>query len=184
MHSTHPKKCMCVEKALRDIDHIQNNGHYHDCHKGKKKKENSCRTGCRQAIEELLNPKSPIFRKNTIPFILYLKDGCPFQADGVITYHCKCCNKERFKAFRTFLFRLCHFKYDCAALELLTFKDEHEDEACGHVKPCCQIDGQLVENLIRTGIFIKVDPSCFCAISLLKPVNISSHTRHHDAVHC
>lgn len=185
MHTSHPKNNICVERALREIDQIQNNSHYNDCRKEKKKKENRCRTGCCQAIDELLNSKTPILRKNTIPFILYLKDGCPFQADGVVTYHCKCCDKERFKAFRTFLFRLCHFKYDCAVLELLTFKDEHhDDDGCGYANPCCQIDGQMVENLIRTGVYIKVDPSCFCVISILPPVNVSSRTYHQHAVHC
>ena len=183
MHFNHCKGNHCIEKTLREIDQLQNN--HHECHKGNKKDNNRCRSSCCQAIEELLNRKPPNFEKKTLPFILYLKNGCPFQVDGVLTYHCKCCDKERFKSFRTFLFRLCHFKYDCAVLELLTFKENHHEEhCCQNENPCYQIDGQLVDDLIRTGIFIKVDPSFFSAISLLKPMDIPTKGNHFHHKKC
>ncbi|WAA08600.1 CotY/CotZ family spore coat protein [Fervidibacillus albus] len=151
----------CVKETLKEIVAFQ------------KKSEQNCKNGCADAIDELLHPRKKF--KNTIPFILYTTDGCPFKADGVTTFRCKCCNKEKFHCFTTFLFRINDLKNDCAILELLAFK--HEDdcscsmEACN---PCEQIDCENVDDLFRTGICIKIGPSSFSSISCLPPIDLPS----------
>ncbi|WP_052345737.1 CotY/CotZ family spore coat protein [Paucisalibacillus sp. EB02] len=121
-------------------------------------------------IDKLLHPdhgKKNL--KNTVPFILYTKEGCPFKADGVTTFDCKCCNSEKFKCISTFIFRLSGLKEDCAILELLTFK---HDQKCSPSSPCDQLDCEKVEDLIRTGICIKIDLDCLCSIFCLPAVHL------------
>lgn len=136
----------------------------------KHEKEDACHASCVQGLYRT-EKKS---RKNTIPFVLYTKDGCPFQADGFTTFHCKCCDEEKFKCVSTFIFRLKKIDHDCALLELLTFKKEKHCTNTDHVKPtpCNQIDYQKVKNIIRTDIYIKVKSSCFCSISCLPAQDI------------
>ncbi|WAA13130.1 CotY/CotZ family spore coat protein [Fervidibacillus halotolerans] len=151
----------CVRDTLKEILQYQ------------RESEEICKNGCEVAINELLNPS--VKRKNTIPFILYTKDGCPFKSDGVTTFRCKCCNEVKYHCFTTFLFRIKGLKKDCAILELLAFK--HEDDCSCSMEACNpyeQIDCENVKDLYRTGIYIKVDPSCFCSISCLPPINLFS----------
>lgn len=180
----HKKDENCVEETLKDILKAQKSAAEHH----KEQHHSSWRNGCTNAIDELLNPpkpqpiKKPTHTKNTIPFILYTKELCPFKGEGVLIYHCNCHHEDKFKCVSSFIFRINELKHDCAELELLTFKGNDECECHIHQKcsPCDQIDGEKVQDLVRTGICIKVDASCFCGISCLPPVYLEPKHNKHD----
>lgn len=155
----------CIAETLEDIYEFQK----------KYEKKDSCHDIC---VEGLLDPEKEI-TTNTIPFILYTKTGCPFKADGFTTFHCSCCNEDKFKCVSTFIFRLKKIEKDCAIFELLTFKKDDHCTDTNDIKPtpCNQIDYQKVKDLIRTNVFIKVKPSCFCSISCLPAQLISPRKR-------
>ncbi|MBS4192717.1 spore coat protein [Bacillus sp. FJAT-49705] len=175
-HKKHKKKnCKdhhkenCVEEVLEAILKAQK--------KVKVKREKVCKVSCKESIKELLEEeKKP--KKNTVPFILYC-DCEPFKGTGVTTFtsHSK---KKKFACISTFIFRIKDLDDNCAVLELLTFKPKkccHEDSGkkCDHKEPsspCRQIDHKDVDDLIRTGICITVDLSCFCAISCLPAIKL------------
>lgn len=145
----------CIIDTLHSIVKYQN----------KYQEMDSCYPHC---AEQLLDHEKEV-QKNTIPFILYTKDGCPFRADGFTMFHCHCCDEEKLKCVSSFIFRVKKIEGDCAILELLTFntKDDCSDATEKPSSPCHQIDYQKVKDLIRTNIFIKIKPSCFCSISCL-----------------
>lgn len=138
-----------------------------------------CETSCNQSINELLG-KQKKMHKNTIPFILYGSENKPFEATGVTTYNCDCCDKEKFLTVNTFILKIKEIKGHCAILELLTFKSNHHEsgagsESCLHAhedscSPSCQLDGKNVKDLTGTGLCLNVDISCFCAITCLPAV--------------
>lgn len=158
----------CVEEVLEAIHKAQK----------KVKKDDGCKTSCKDSIDELLGEsKRP--KKNTIPFILYCKDCEPFKASGVTTFkhHGK---EKKFACITSFIFRIKEFDGKCAVLELLTFKtckssnDPFKKSAPKEdFSPCSQIDCENVDDLIRTGICINVDLSCFCAVTCLPAVRLS-----------
>lgn len=158
----------CIRKTLQDIVYYQN--------KQSEQEEYRCKSGCQRAIHELLNPvQQP---KNTIPIMLYMKDGCPFKGEGCYTTSCSCCNKKIFSCISSFVFRVSDIKHDCVLLELLTI-NKHEECDCGCSCEICspseQLDSEKVKDLKRTGICIKMDIDCFCGISCLPPVNLPKH---------
>jgi hypothetical protein len=148
----------CVEEVLAAILTAQ------------KKVENdhkkSC--GCKDSIKDLLEePKKP--RKNTIPFILYC--GCePFEATGVTTYPGGPKDKK-LACITSYIFRISDLNDQCAELELLAFKPK-KNEHRKICSPCDQIDCEHIDDLVRTGICITVDLSCFCAVTCLPAVRL------------
>ena len=152
-------KGACVEEVLEAILKAQR--------KVEKEHEKKC-SSCDESFEELLEePKK--FNKNTIPFILYC--GCePFKAEGVAA--CPVGLKDKkFVCITTFVSKIRELKGNCAELELLTFKPKRD--RCGKIhSPCDQINHQYVDDLMKTGICITVDLSCFCAISTLPAVRL------------
>ncbi|HZG59776.1 MAG TPA: CotY/CotZ family spore coat protein [Anoxybacillus sp.] len=173
-HKNKKKRCKdhnkCVEEILEAILEAQK----------KSKKKEECDISCKQAINELLGKKHKKPRKNTIPFILYCKDRKPFKATGVTTFISSCSKKKRFACFTTFIFKIKELDGNCAVLELLTFKSDkkHHSNSCpkrgqNHpCSPCFQVDSEKVKDLVKTGICINVDLSCFCGISCLPPVSL------------
>ncbi|PAV30535.1 hypothetical protein CIL05_05390 [Virgibacillus profundi] len=168
--SRHDKACgkhhkNCVEDVLEAILKAQK----------KAKNDRHCKTSCEDSINDLLGKKKKV-TKNTIPFILYC--GCePFKGTGVVTYS-SCSKKDkRFRCIDSFIFKIKELDGNCAVLELLAFKSNLRYSAdskgdCSHnpCSPCCQIDGKCVDDLIRTGICIHVDLSCFSAVTCLPAV--------------
>ncbi len=165
-HSKHYDNC--VEDVLEAILDAQK----------KVNKDHDCDSSCKKSIEDLLcDKKKP--KKNTIPFILYC--GCsPFKGSGVTTYHCHSQKSNTFKCIETFVFKIKDINHKCATLELLTFKSDHQksdyhpkhESKCVSSSPCKQIDGKCVKDLMKTGICITVDLSCFCAITCLPAVHL------------
>jgi len=149
----------CVEEILEAILKAQE--------KVKEKDHEKC-SSCKESIKELLEePKKP--KKNTIPFILYC--GCdPFEATGVTTYpggH----KGKKFACITSYIFKIKDLKGQCAELELLTFKPKKDD----HKKVlslCDQIDHEKVDDLVKTGICINVDLSCYCGVTCLPAVHL------------
>jgi hypothetical protein len=156
-HKEHDKK-ECVEEILEAILRAQKK--VEDHHK-------SC-LSCKESIDDLLDEhKKP--KKNTIPFILFC--GCePFKATGVTTFPGGPKDKK-FACITSFIFRISDLKDQCAELELLAFKPKKDDSKGLH-SPCDQIDHEKVEDLVRTGICINVDLSCFCAVTCLPAVRL------------
>jgi Spore coat protein Z len=157
-----PHHKTCVKEVLAAIHKAQK----------KAKHEDSCKTSCNSSLRELLGEsKKP--KKNSIPFILYTEEGVPFKATGVTTFtHSK---QTKFACIDSFIFRIKDLDGKCAVLELLTFKpskctkDPFKKSICS---PCSQIDCESVSDLIRTGICINVDLSCFCAVTCLPAVRL------------
>ncbi|RLL47129.1 spore coat protein [Oceanobacillus piezotolerans] len=159
----------CVEEVLEAILRAQN----------KVKQDDHCKTSCENSIDDLRGEKQKAI-KNTIPIILYC--GCdPFKGTGVVTYSsCKDKSKKKFKCIDSFIFKIKELKGKCAVLELLAFRSDLKYSAvskydcCGHrnSSPYCQIDKKCADDLIKTGICINVDLSCFCAVTCLPAVKL------------
>ncbi|GLB60638.1 CotY/CotZ family spore coat protein [Cytobacillus sp. NCCP-133] len=180
--------CECSWKPEKDkYEEKKDHGNFHEScvgevleaiHKAQKrvKKENDCKTSCKDSIDEILGgSKKP--KKNIIPFILYCGDCEPFKATGVTTFthHSK---EKKFACITSFIFMIKEFDGKCAVLELLTFKqcksskDPFKNTLKDFCSPCAQVDYENVEDLIRTGICINVDHSCFCAVTCLPAVRL------------
>lgn len=152
-------KRACVEEVLEAILKAQ---------RKVEKEQETKHSSCEHSFEELLDePKK--FKKNTIPFILYC--GCkPYKGEGVTTYPVGMKDKK-FVCISSFIFRINNIKGNCAELELLTFKTRR-DKCEKMFSPCDQINHQRVNDLVKTGICITVDLSCFCGISTLPAVRL------------
>lgn len=164
-----PEPLVCVKETLEAILHAQQIA-----------EKTTCTSSCTTFIEELLSPVNP-HNKNSIPFILYCKDCTPFKAEGVHIEKEHCTGKKIFSCVSTYIFRISSLKENCAVLELLVFSntsEPHPNSCCCEdseefCSPCCQIDCEEVDELIRTGICINVDLSCICGISCLPAVSLS-----------
>lgn len=155
-------KRTCVEEVLEAILKAQRK-----VEKEQKEHKMKC-SACEESFDDILEePKE--FRKNTIPIILYC--GCePFKAEGVTTYPVSSKDKN-FVCITSFIFKVRDIKKHCAELELLTFKPKKD--RCDRFKsPCDQINHQNVKDLVKTGICITVDLSCFCAVTNLPAVRL------------
>jgi hypothetical protein len=159
----------CVKEVLEAILTVQK----------KAKKKYGYDTSVYQTNDEQLGKHTKL-KKNTIPFILYCKDCSPFRATGISMFHDSHSKKKQFICFTTFIFKIKELDNNCAVLELLTFKSEKKphgnscskcdkDNACS---PCCQVDFEEENDLSKTGIFVNVDLSCFCGISILPAVSL------------
>jgi hypothetical protein len=160
-HNEGHKKDNCVDEVLEAILKAQN----------KVKKRNECKNSCKESINDLLNEdKKP--KKNTIPFILYC--GCePFKGTGVTTFFHGQSKKKKFACVSSFIFRIKELDNNCAVLELLAFKPDKSSSGKGDEhSPCDQIHCENVDDLVKTGICINVDLSCFCGITCLPAVRL------------
>jgi spore coat protein Y len=119
-----------------------------------------CPTSC---FNDLL---SPISDKDTIPFMLYCKDGCqPFKAFGNIGGIQGTGNRAQ--CFSTFFFRVENVKDDCCAtLSLLRPLNTGLQPINNNLMDPC--DSQL-HALEKTDVCIEVDLKCFCIIECLSP---------------
>lgn len=164
-HKPHPPHHKtCVREVLAAILKAQKKAEHED----------ECKTSCNESIKELLGEhKKP--KKNTIPFILYNEDAEPFKGTGVTTFHDS--KHKKFACITSFIFRIKQLDGKCAVIELLTFKHSkcsHDPNQDCRKKntPCGQIDDKNVDDLIKTGICITVDLSCFCAVTCLPAVRL------------
>lgn len=121
--------------------------------------ENCCDSSCEQSISDLLGETEVRNGLDTVPVILYCKDGCsPFKAFGAHPD-----NIGDIKA--SFYFRVKKVMKDCCAVvELL--RDPH----CDSRNPKDPID-QKTKHLRTTGICITVDLNCFCHVTCLPAIS-------------
>ncbi|HHW39034.1 MAG TPA: spore coat protein [Bacillales bacterium] len=168
-HGTTTSSCVC--DVVRAIADAQN-----------EVVENVCDVSCERSIESLLDPAAAN-DLNTVPFILYGNDLNPFKAFGIDFLRNKNnINNPKFECIESFIFRAKTVDDDCCAvIELLAFGTNQggganqgggNKNAANENDPCAQVDGQLLENLVPTGICITVDLSCFCAITCLPAVSL------------
>ncbi|MFC2949906.1 CotY/CotZ family spore coat protein [Virgibacillus sediminis] len=137
----------CVCDILKEIEDAQNDI-----------VENCCDTSCEQSISDLLGETDNGNGLDTVPVLLYCKDGCkPFKGFGA---HPRNIEKVR----GSFYFRVKHVDDDCCAtLELLReFGDDDNPK-----NPVDQQTGKLR----ATGICITVDLNCFCHVTCLPAIN-------------
>ncbi|AZU64748.1 CotY/CotZ family spore coat protein [Neobacillus mesonae] len=153
------KKDSCVKEVLEAILKAQ---------KKVSKMHREWKSSCNESINELLERHKRL-KKNTIPFILY--SGCgPFKGTGVTTLPGSP-KKKKFVCVSSFIFRIKKLDDNCAVLELLVFKPrKSKSNAHKDCYPCSLIDLEFVEDLMKTGICIKVDLSSFCGITCLPAV--------------
>ncbi|MGR9050814.1 CotY/CotZ family spore coat protein [Halobacillus faecis] len=150
----------CVIDILKDIVDAQNDV-MHDC-----------TTSCERSIADLLGDTGGGSGFDTVPVILYCKDGCtPFKGYGSKRSGDDC------KVKGSFFFRVKSVDDDgCAILELLFADrwrddDEDDDEVEGsrrhrNFDPKSPAD-QSCKDLRASGICITVDLNCFCHVTCL-----------------
>lgn len=120
--------------------------------------ENVCDTSCEKSISDLLGDTEVPNGLDTVPVLLYCKDGCkPFKGYGVHPRHIG-------NVISSFYFRVKSVTKDCCAvLELL--RDPNDS---GNPHDPCE---QQTKHLRTTGICITVDVNCFCHITCLPAIN-------------
>lgn len=122
--------------------------------------ENGCDSSCDQSINDLLGDHEVHHGLDTVPVILYCKDGCdPFKGYGA---HPKNIGDVR----GSFYFRVKKVMKDCCAVvELL--RDPH----CSATDPRSPVE-QETKRLRSTGICITVDLDCFCHVTCLPAIRL------------
>lgn len=117
--------------------------------------ENCCSTSCEQSISDLLGETDNGNGLDTVPVILYCKDGCkPFKGFGADPDNVG-------KITSSFFFRVKRVDDDCCAVvELLRDPD---DDDCDPYSPV----NQDTDPLRTTGICLTVDLNCFCHVTCL-----------------
>ncbi|MBN8233743.1 spore coat protein [Halobacillus kuroshimensis] len=140
----------CVIDILKDIVDAQNDV-LHDC-----------TTSCEQSIADLLGDSNGGSGFDTVPVILYCKDGCkPFKGYGSKRSGDRCNVKG------SFFFRVKSVDDDgCAILELLFSDRNGDDEDSRDDDPKSPAD-QSCRDLRASGICITVDLNCFCHVTCL-----------------
>ncbi len=138
----------CVCDILREIVDAQNDV-----------VENCCDTSCERSISDLLGETDNGNGLDTVPVILYCKDGCsPFKGFGADPD-----NVGDMQA--SFYFRVKRVMDDCCAVvELLRDPNDNEDNPDNPVE-------QDTDPLRATGICMTVDLNCFCHITCLPAVS-------------
>ncbi|WP_217585910.1 CotY/CotZ family spore coat protein [Lentibacillus saliphilus] len=121
--------------------------------------ENCCETSCEQSINDLLGEGDRGNGLDTVPVLLYCKDGCkPFLGFGADPDDIR-------DIVGSFYFRVKRVDNDCCAvLELL--RDPHDPDE----KPECPVS-QFTGHLQSTGICITVDLNCFCHVTCLPAIS-------------
>jgi len=141
----------CVRDVLEEIVDAQNDV-----------VENVCDTSCKQSINDLMGDRDNGNDLDTVPIILYNKDGSPFKGFGAK-------QKRRGNVgpiVSSFIFRVKKVDDDgCAILELLL--SDEQDYSCDHLKDPAD---QKTEDLEDTGICITVDLDCFCHVTCLPAI--------------
>lgn len=120
--------------------------------------ENCCDVSCEKSISDLLGETEVSNGYDTVPFILYCKDGCkPFKGYGSHP-------RNIGDMVGSYYFRVKKIDKDCCAvIEIL--RDRSDDQA-NPVNPVEQRTGRLR----ATGICITVDLNCFCHITCLPAI--------------
>src|SRR5690625_2406844 len=139
----------CVCDVLKEIEEAQSDI-----------QEICCDTSCEQSIKDLLGETDEVANGlDTVPVILYCKDGCkPFKGFGA---HPR--NIGDMKA--SIYFRVKSVDKDCCAvLELL--RDRHDTNN----NPKNPVD-QHTKHLRATGICMTVDLHCFCHVTCLPAIS-------------
>src|SRR5699024_12749054 len=144
--------CVCVN--VRDIADVQSDV-----------VENCCDKSCEQAINDLLVETVVGSGLDTVPVLLYCKDGCkPFKGFGAGHMH----DGTPGPIEASFIFRVKNVDENCCAtLELV----RNEEEPCTHEHLKDPAD-QGTACLYATGICITVDLSCFCHVTCLPAVSL------------
>lgn len=144
----------CVIDVLKEIERAQ-----------KDIKEQTCSTSCERSVNDLLGKKDKADDLDTVPVILYCKDGCkPFKGFGADRKW----EEKIGPIVASFIFRVKSIDDDgCAVLELLL----------AHEQPCGYNDlkdptEQKTKNLQATGICITVDLHCFCHVTCLPAISV------------
>ncbi|WP_163972051.1 CotY/CotZ family spore coat protein [Oceanobacillus halotolerans] len=121
--------------------------------------ENCCDTSCEQSISDLLGETDPGNGLDTVPVLLYCKDGCePFRGYGADPDDIR-------NIVGSFYFRVKDVDDDCCAvLELL------RDPSDGDPKPDNPVE-QHTGELRATGICMTVDLNCFCHVTCLPAIS-------------
>ncbi|MFC4559353.1 CotY/CotZ family spore coat protein [Virgibacillus kekensis] len=142
----HSGNCVC--DVLREILDAQNDV-----------VENCCTTSCDRSISDLLGETDNGNGLDTVPVILYCKDGCkPFKGFGADP-------DDIGKMQASFFFRVKSIDDDCCAvIELL------RDPGDNDKNPKDPVD-QETDPLRATGICITVDLNCFCHITCLPAIS-------------
>lgn len=143
----HAHNCVC--KILREIARAQR-----DVTEGP-----DCQTSCERSISDLLGQTEVPNNLDTIPVLLYCKDGCkPFKGYGAHS-------RNIGKIVASYYFRVKSVNDDCCAvLELL------RDPNCPNPNPHNPMD-QETKKLRATGICITVDLKCFCHVTCLPAIS-------------
>ena len=144
----------CVIDVLKEIERAQ-----------KDVVEQCCNTSCERSINDLLGETDTSNGLDTVPVILYCKDGCkPFKGFGADRKW----EEKIGPIVASFIFRVKSIDDDgCAVLELLL----------AHEQPCGYNDlknptEQKTKNLQATGICITVDLHCFCHVTCLPAISV------------
>lgn len=144
----------CVIDVLKEIDKVQNEVEDDDC----------CGVSCQQSIDDIRGEGEKRIRKDTVPIILYSKDGKPFKGFGAR----KLPNGEIDDIVASFIFRVKKIdRNDCAVLELL-IKDMEKVGSSDLKDPT----DQKAKNLRSTGICITVNLHCFCHVTCLPAIRL------------
>lgn len=138
--------CVCnvlkeIARAQRDITELE------------------CDTSCEKSISDLLGETEVRNGLDTVPVLLYCKDGCkPFKGFGAHP-------RNIGKVVSSFYFRVKSVSKDCCAvLELL------RDPNDGNHNPHDPVE-QHTKHLRSTGICITVDVKCFCHVTCLPAIS-------------
>lgn len=138
----------CVCNVLRQIARAQKNI-----------TEFECDTSCERSISDLLGETEVRNSLDTVPVLLYCKDGCkPFKGYGAHP-------RKISHIVGSYYFRVKSVDSDCCAvLELL--RDPNDNDK----NPKCPTS-QMTKHLRTTGICITVDLKCFCHVTCLPAIS-------------
>jgi len=126
--------------------------------------ENCCDVSCEKSISDLLGETEVNNGYDTVPFILYCRDGCkPFKGYGAHP-------RSIGNVVSSYYFRVKKVDKNCCALiEML------RDPSCEQTDPKSP-SNQKTRNLKATGICITVDLNCFCHITCLPAIRALRNT--------
>lgn len=122
-------------------------------------KENECETSCDQSINDLLGERDDKKGLDTVPVILYCRDGCkPFKGFGAHP-------RDIGDVQASFYFRVKKVMDDCCAtIELLRAHGDNNKNPDNPVE-------QETKKLRATGICMTVDLNCFCHVTCLPAIS-------------